>query len=311
MKKKVIIFISLFGLLLAPFRTHAQDRKEIDVEDSAEVFLEEYSDQFQESFFEALKQKGIENYDKAVNLLLECKRIDSDNIVVDHELAKAYMGDKQYIAAQQYAIEALISEPTNLWYLDTLMQILRKQGNSIDAVKSSIPFDNIKLKENLAVLYFKQKNYGDAMALLKDLKITSFTKELSTKINDSIKKEKTTNQNTSSAGSNKSTSDPLEEYKSKIKELMKADNLPLLQELSKEALERYPSQPYFYYTEGYVLNKLGSHIEAVEILESALDYLLDDVSLANNIYHELVDAYTLLNNTSKANMYLRMIKPGF
>ncbi|PHQ61128.1 MAG: hypothetical protein COC08_06030 [Maribacter sp.] len=311
MKKTVIIFIFLFGLLLVPFRTYAQDEKEIDVEDSAEVFLEEYSDQFQESFFEALKQKGIENYDKAVNLLLECKRIDPDNIVVDHELAKAYMGDKKYIAAQQYAIEALISEPTNLWYLDTLMQILQKQGNSIDVIKSSIPFDNTTLKENLALLYFKKKNYENALTLLKGLKINSFTKELSTKINDSIKKEKNADQITSSTAADKGSSDPLEEYKSKIEELIQADNLPLLQELSKEALERYPSQPYFYYAEGHVLNRLGKHTAAVEILESALDYLLDDVILANTIYQELVDAYRLLNNTSKANMYLRMIKPGF
>ena len=311
MKKTIIIFISLFGLLLASFRTYAQDKKEIDVEDSAEVFLEEYSDQFQESFFEALKQKGIENYDKAVNLLLECKRIDSDNRVVDHELAKAYMGDKQYISAQKYAIEALISEPTNLWYLDTLMQILKKQGNTIDVIKASIPFDNTSLKENLALLYFRKKNYEDALALLKGLKINSFTKELAAKINDSLQKEKTANQISPSTAASNGSSNPLEVYKSKIEELMQADNLPLLQKVSKEALERYPSQPYFYYAEGHVLNKLGEHTAAVEILESALDYLFDDVVLANTIYQELVEAYSLLHNTSKANMYLRMIKPGF
>ncbi len=262
--------------------------QEIDIEKSSEVFLEEYSDLFQEKFFEALKQKGIENYDKAINLLLECKRIDHDNIVIDHELAKAYMGDKQYIPARQYAIEALISEPANLWYLDTLMQILEKQGNSIDIIKSNIPYENNKLKENLALLYFRQK--------------------LSSKINDSIKKEETTDSITES---NISTADPLEEYKSRIGGLIKANNLPLLQELSEEVLERYPSQPYFYYAQGHVLNKIGKHTEAAEILESALDYLLNDIALANNIYQELVNAYTALNNTSKANMYLRKIKSGF
>lgn len=45
-----------------PYQACAQE------EESAEISLELYSDEFQEYFFEALKQKGIENYDKAINL---------------------------------------------------------------------------------------------------------------------------------------------------------------------------------------------------------------------------------------------------
>ena len=56
---------------------------------------------------------------------------------------------------------------------------------------------------------------------------------------------------------------------------------------------------------------MNRHGEAVEVLEAALDYVLDDVSLSNKIYTILADAYTALNNTSKANTYLRKIKPGF
>ena len=42
-------------------------------EPSADLFTEAYTDSFQETFFEALKQKGIENYDRARALLLKCK----------------------------------------------------------------------------------------------------------------------------------------------------------------------------------------------------------------------------------------------
>ena len=35
--------------------------------------LGDVSDGFQTAFFEAIKQKGIENYDKAINLLVKCK----------------------------------------------------------------------------------------------------------------------------------------------------------------------------------------------------------------------------------------------
>lgn len=181
------IMLLIIGLVLAPITSSAQEEP-MQIEESAEVFLEEYSDTFQEHFFEALKQKGIENYDKAINLFLECKLLDANNDVIDFELAKAYLLDKQYISAQEYAIEALLSEPENQWYLNTLVTIMQVQGSSLDQVKANIPFDNTKLRENLALIYFKQKNYERALNVIKDIRKSSFTEELSSKINDSVKK---------------------------------------------------------------------------------------------------------------------------
>jgi len=77
----LLLGILFLGLVFVPTSCYAQEKpSEINIEDSAEVFLEEYSDDFEEAFFEALKQKGIENYDRAINLFLECKRLDAKNI---------------------------------------------------------------------------------------------------------------------------------------------------------------------------------------------------------------------------------------
>ncbi|MGB5668382.1 MAG: hypothetical protein WBM53_16210 [Maribacter sp.] len=304
------IFLISLTLILVSMSTIAQE-KELEVEESAEVFLEEYSDAFQESFFEALKQKGIENYDKAINLLLECKILDANNNVVDHELAKVYLLDKQYILAQEFAISALLSEPTNLWYLNTLVLTLQMQGSSIENKKAKIPYDNNKLKENLALIYFKQNKYQAALNVIADSKKSFFTDELTLKINDSLKnkEDKKTKENVNTLVDN--AANPLEELKAQILNLINQNDLSALQQKSEEAMEDYPSQPYFYYAHGYALNKSSKHKEAVEVLETALDYMLDDVPLMNKIYQELVEAHTALNNSSKANMYLRMIKPGF
>ena len=299
-----MIFVLTTGLGMA------QDQ-EINIEDSAEVFLEEYSDAFQENFFEALKQKGIENYDKAINLLLECKLIDSTSHVVDYELAKVYLLDEQYIAAQEYAIAALLSAPTNLWYLNTLVTSIQMQGSSLDQTNLNIPFENNKLKENLALIYFKQKNYQKALTVLTDIKKSAFTKDLSTKIKDSISKLEVKKSKEEVPAPNAIKANPLEELKAQMAELMVQNKIPELVARSEEAIENYPSQPYFYYINGYALNKSAKHKEAVGILEAALDYMLDDVPLLNKIYQELVDAHTALNNSSEANTYLRMIKPGF
>ncbi len=301
------------GLLWAPLNGYAQEEdQEIIVEQSAEVFLDEYSDAFQENFFEALKQKGIENYDKAINLFLACKQIDAENKVVDHELAKVYMQDKQYVIAEEYAITALQSAPENLWYLDTAVAISQKQGASLENLQDQIPYSNTKLKENLALIYYQRANYANALKVLKEVKKTTFSEELSAKINDSIEKQKTTTQTVSfSANTNSSGSNDISQYKVRLKGLITANNIAFLLQLSEEALETYPSQPYFYYANGYALNKKAKHRDAIEVLEAALDYMIGDVSLANKIYNELADAYTALHNTVKANMYLRKVKPGF
>lgn len=310
MRNVFLSFTFVWGLFLIPSIGYAQDQ-EIEVQESAEVFLEEYSDAFQENFFEALKQKGIENYDKAINLLLQCKQLDADNSVVDHELAKAYLEDKQFIMAQEYGVQALTTEPANLWYLNTLVQVLEKQGGAVENIKSTIPFENNKLKENLALIYFKQKKYESSLALLKLLSRTTFTEDLTAKIGDSLEKKRKNNNKKTVTSTNGSSLNPLERYKKRVDDLMVIDSLSLLETVSLEALESYPSQPYFYFAQGYALNKMGKHNEAVEVLEAALDYLLDDVSLSNKIYAVLSDAYAALNNTYKANMYLRKIKPGF
>ena len=310
--KTILYFLFLFGFILIPEVFYAQEETpEIDIEESAEVFLEEYSDDFQENFFEALKQKGIENYDKAINLLLECKQLQPNNIVVDHELAKAYLADGQSFSGEEYAITAVNSEPANLWYLDTLVELVQKQGNSMDGLKSRIPFSNNKLQENLALIYFKQRKYEKALEVLEPVDASTFSEDLESKIKDSIKKEGASSQKVEFTAVNSGPTDPTQAYKSRIDGLIRINSVQQLLSISEEALDNYPSQPYFYYTHGYALNKNGKHREAIEILEVGIDYLLNDVSLANKIYTQLADAYTALNNSAKANMYLSKVKPGF
>lgn len=285
---------------------------ELEVENSAEVFLEGYSDDFQENFFEGLKQKGIENYDKAINSFLICKQLDASSSVVDHELAKAYFETRQYPLAEEYALTAVTSEPENFWYADTLTDILQIQGKPIETMTTELPLDEPAFSENLASIYFKKGNYETALAVLKKAKQNNFTTALTTKINDSIEKSQTFSTTATIALENTaSETDPLEDYKTRMEVLVEVDSFSRLQQLSEEALESYPAQPYFYFAQGYALNKTGKHQEAIELLEAALDYLIDDTSLENKIYQELADAYTALNNAVKANTYLRKIIPGF
>ena len=302
----------LFGIVLIPCAGFSQEETpEIDVEESAEVFLAEFTDDFQENFFEALKQKGIENYDKAINLLLKCKQLQPNNVVVDHELAKAYLEDGQYIAGQTYAITAVNSDPGNLWFLDTLVKLVQKQGNSVDEIESELAFSDNKLKENLALIYYKQKKYEKALEILEPVDESSFSEELESKIKDSMKRKENNSHKTEFTIVNSGNSDPSQGYRSQIQGLIRINSNQQLLKVSEEALDNFPLQPFFYYAYGYALNQENKHREAIEVLESGIDYLLNDVSLANKIYTQLAEAYTAMNNSVKANMYLSKVKPGF
>ena len=192
-------YLFLLGLFLGPALFYAQEEQEIRVEESAEVFLEDYSDEFQENFFEGLKQKGIQNYDKAINSLLECKRLEPNNVVVAHELAKAYFLDKKYVQSQEYAMEAVSSDPENYWYLNTLITMTVDQGIPTDNFKDQIPWDNKPLQKNLATIYFKSGKLDEALKTLKELGDSDSNKHLEQKITDSLAKKEAEKEKLSSS----------------------------------------------------------------------------------------------------------------
>ncbi|TDT46393.1 hypothetical protein CLV90_0443 [Maribacter spongiicola] len=304
----------LFGVFNTLMQSYAQENQELEVEQSAEVFLEEYSDTFQENFFEGLKQKGIRNYDRAITYFLECKRLQPQNTVVTFELAKFHLYDKQFILAQEYALEALNGEPENYWYAETLVDVLDAKKSVLEEVKGDLPWSNVELRGNLAEIYFLNADYVTAKAVLKGIKTSKQQKYLEQKINDSIAKQEKISVPVADVKRTESSEDlnSVEGYKSKIETLLSSgsDNNVLL-ETTEEAMERFPSQPYFYYANGAALNKALKYKGAINILETALDYLIDDTPLENAIYKELANAYTATNNTAKANMYLSKIKSGF
>lgn len=310
MAKRGYRFLLYSGLLLGPMGYYAQENN-LEMAESAEVFLEDYSDGFQEVFFEALKQKGIENYDRAIDLFLECKRLEGDNAVVDHELAKAYMASKQLPLAQEHAIAAIRSMPENYWVLSSLMTIMERQGADLDAISHYIPNKNIKLLENLALIYYRQQDYGNASKILNGIGESGFSRELALKIKDSLKDKNAADQEMELGPKEEAPeTNPMTNYISLLSGLLEKGDFREAETQSMQAMESFPTHPYFYYAYGLVLNRKGQNKEAIAILESGLDFLLDDVGLANKIYRELADANKALGNSSKANMYLSKIKPG-
>ncbi|GGD49523.1 tetratricopeptide repeat protein [Muriicola marianensis] len=303
MKRAKLIRILLLLAVFLPLLVSAQE------EESAEVFLEEYTDEFQEYFFEALKQKGIENYDKAINALLRCKEMDPESPVIDHELAKTYRLNNQMGLAQEFALDALRKQPENLWYLSTYLELAGSRSLDLNVLKGQIPFENTRLKENLASLLVEKGKFDIASRLLKQLDQSEFKTRMEARIADSLAVEDN-NMVPEPVEGEEEEPDPYQTRVSRLQDLMEKANFGQLEAEATDALEAYPLQPFFYFMKGVALNGLERYESAEEYLLMGLDFIANDEELTNKFYKELATTYQGLGDPDKANMYLSRIKNG-
>lgn len=170
MKRSVYIIFPVIISLLLSGPVLGQD-EEIIMQEVNEDDLGNVTDAFQENFFEALKQKGIENYEKAVTALLQCEKIEPENPVVHFELGKNYRLLENYDAAIQSLQKANRLKPNQEWVMVELMETYYDNNDYEPAIliaQKLVPF-NSKYNNNLADLYLRAKKYDELLALLDKL----------------------------------------------------------------------------------------------------------------------------------------------
>ena len=313
MKKSCFVIGTYVACLLTGLKSLAQNNNDSipQVEESAEVFLGDYTDRFQELFFDGLRQKSIENYDRAINLFLEAKQLQPNSNVINHELGKVYALDKSFVKAQELILEALTNEPENYWYLYSLVELLNAQNTNLDGIDHNLNLDNEKIRKNLALAYYNLSSYTLAKEQLEKLTNSDFKNNLAVKIDDALSRRQDNVQKTFSSTVVRQQANPVSSIQFNLEQQIKMENYGIVALRAASALESYPLQPYFYYAYGLALHKKDKNYQAIEVLEGGLDYLFDDIKLANKFYNTLAAAYTAMHNPTKANYYRNKIRPGF
>jgi len=77
------------------------------------------------------------------------------------------------------------------------------------------------------------------------------------------------------------------------------------EKLSSDALAIFPAQPLLYLINGVAKNNLKNPDEAIESLNTGLDYLFDNPTMEQDFYKQLQQAYTLKGNSKKAAEYAK------
>jgi tetratricopeptide (TPR) repeat protein len=164
-----VTFILLIGLLLTSLESSSQQ------EDEASDDLGNVSDAFQEHFFEALKQKGIENYELAVKALKKAERATKDDpensAVIHFEMGKNYMNLKEYDLAEANFNKVLDWDEDRIDVMESLYDLYYRKKDytaALPLVKKLITYDE-DYKEDLANLYSRTKQYDKAIEVLDEL----------------------------------------------------------------------------------------------------------------------------------------------
>lgn len=276
---------------------------------------EENSLKFQTHFFEALKQKAIKNYGKAIESLELCQEIDSFNVPVLFEFSKNHLELNNYFEAELFIDKALEFEAENRYLLHHKVAVLKVQRNfnrAIDVQKKILKLQP-KESEELVFLYIQNQNFVEAEALIAKidenamatLRLKSFKRFLE---NRNAVPEKTVEISIGNANIEtlKKSYAQNKDFKT-VKEILDNEAAGELFEAvyadSKEALELFPEQPFIYKMNGLALNKLGKYNEAIAVLSIGIDFVIDNNTMEADFYEQLSISYEKLGNKSEALKY--------
>lgn len=180
-KKKHII---LFTFLLFSFGNHLFAQENPDA-------IALVDDQLENNFYEAVKQRGIENYDKAIVSIQKCIEKEPKNAAFQYELGKNYLSLKNYVEAESAFKKAIELDNKQRWYWNGLYDVYYQTKDfqkSIPIVEKLIEFDP-NMKEDLVSLFMNTNQHGKALDLLKDMesksKLTSTMEFYKLKIQES------------------------------------------------------------------------------------------------------------------------------
>jgi len=313
--------IALFtGVLLFSLVAVSQE----DIVSTEAMLVEQEEINFQTFFFEAIQQKSIGNFDKAVFALEACNNIEKDNVAVLFELSKNYAFLFKYTEAEYYILKGLEKEPSNLYMLRHLKEIKTMQNDFQGAI--TIQNKIVKLRPNeeadLVILYIKAGKMDEAIALLSKLDKIDKVPEGLESLKESLLQETP----------NTTVSDPIpmvENSKSKVdllrddyelkrdfysmkllleREFKTKQFLELLKD-SEKGLEMFPAQPFLYLMNGRALNNLRKYEEALKSLEDGLDYLIEDDLMKVNFLKEMSLSYKGMgNNKMSSKLYQQAIE---
>lgn len=301
---KRIALVVILGLLFNPFLISAQDSTAVkDLEEEKQL-------KFQQYFFKALSEKSIKNYQKAIENLELCNEILPEDVSVFFEFSKNYLLLNRTLDAKLYINKALEKEPKDIWMLSHLVEIFEKERDYASAIEThkKVVELNPKAKEKLARLLYLNKDFKEALALINEVEkekgLTKYLQFLKTRLvfrqGPSMKKEE---KDVKSLIATFEGGDSSFSLLKKILDKANQEDVSIFHKYAEKGIDLFPAQPYTYLMRGKSLEIQRKYSEAIAVLESGIDFVIDNPALEAEFYESLAKVYDGAGNATKAQEY--------
>lgn len=312
--KKRIVHVILVIVLCNSFLSFSQEQTTTVVQ-----ITEEQEIEFQENFFKALSEKAIRNYQKAIEYLENCNQILPENKAVLFELSKNYLKLRKTFEAEQYVVQALKSDPKNVWMLEHLVLVYKRERNFKKAItiQKKIGEDYPKKKQQLVFLYIQNQDYDGAREMIEELAKSKLLNARLRRLQATLAligrkttkpKVKPTQQDTKTALLQQFEKEKSFKVLQRLLSKLEKGDIKMLLRYSQQGMELFPAQPFVYLMHGMGLNKQKQFKEALQVLQNGIDFVIDNNQLKQRFYKEMVLAYEGLGNVEKAKTYRKKIK---
>lgn len=284
---------------------------------SEEIQKEQKELNFETFFFEALQEKAIGNFEKAITALENCQNINDGDKAMLFEFGKNYFELEKYPEAEAYTKKSLNQDPDNLFIQLLLRDIYNKQNNYKDALvlQQKIAVKNENSELELVTLYIKNNQIDNAKQVLLDLEKKGALSANLIPFKESLLdgKAATPEEATIIKPLEKQSIEELKiAFQSKksfkilkplLNKLNKNKRYLDLEKNSREGLELFPAQPFVCLMNATALNYTKQYQKALVVLESGLDYIVDDTLLEASFYEQMSLSYRGLNRNIEASKY--------
>lgn len=248
---------------------------------------------FEEVFYSAIKEKSIDNYDKAIQILLNNQDIKDNKEVLYFELARNYHLLNDYNQAKEYYQKTLKEKPNFRWALDGLYQIhnsTKQYKEAIEYLKLLTPFSN-EYQELLVSIYMKTTQYDLALELIDELNKTLGKRAQRTTYREQILKMPKYQKQQKEAIEKelKNNSDDPSSYIALIVQYANENNLEKSYQVAKKLQENVPNSPWsqVYLFKDYLDKEMPE--QAWQALEKSLKS--DEVSIV--IKHRMFNEWLI------------------
>ena len=278
--------------------------------------------QFQDYFFEALKQKAILNYSKAVENLEKCAQIKEENVAVMFELSKNYLLMERYFEAEIFIDRCIRIESNNVDLLRHKVKIHTAQQEFDKAIALQKKVIEIKpiYRTELAQLYIQNEAYdlaeaelsgaiNDGQASVQTAYYLNFLERRKESLNTvKVEVSEMAGDEESLRAEFQNSNDFSVLKKLLEQDLMDTDYQNLLND-SQEGMDLFPAQPLVYAMNAKALNGLGKYNDALVVLSIGEDFIVENSKMQLDFYEAYLTAHRGLNNAEEvANYELKIEK---